>query len=137
MSCPRLRSLPTEAMSFSDGWSSRLSQRAFAHLLSEEHLDDALTHTRQRYANRRVAAMKALTTQLAPSGGIVKGGDGLNLWIHLMPGTDAGEVIERAASLGVLVAPGEPFIIRPGHNDVVRMSISGVGDSAGNAGRDA
>jgi DNA-binding transcriptional MocR family regulator len=126
MSCPRLHNLLAEAKSFSDGWSPRLSQRALAHLLSDEHLDDALAHARQLYANRRVAAMRILTTQLAPAGGIVKGGDGLNLWVRLMPGTDAGEVIERAASLGVLVAPGEPFFIRPGHNDVVRMSISGV-----------
>lgn len=126
VACPRLRNLLAEAKSFSDGWSPRLSQRALAHLLADPDVDGALAHARQRYANRRVAAMRTLTSQLASAGGTVKGGDGLNLWIRLMPGTDAGHVIERAASLGVLVAPGEPFFIRPGHNEVVRMSISGV-----------
>lgn len=129
VSCPRLRHLLAEAKSFSDGWSPRLSQRALAHLLSDPEVDDALAHARQLYTDRRLAALRTLTSQLAPAGGSVKGGDGLNLWIRLTPGTDAGEVIERAASLGVLVASGEPFFIRPGHNEVVRMSISGVDEA--------
>jgi hypothetical protein len=35
-------------------------------------------------------------------------------------------VIERAAALGVLVSPGEPFFIRPGRSDVVRLSASAI-----------
>jgi DNA-binding transcriptional MocR family regulator len=123
---PRMRNLLAEAKSFSDGWSSRLSQRALAHLLSDEQLDTTLANARQIYAGRRLAAMRVLTTRLGAAGGIVNGGDGLNLWIRLMPGTDAAEVVERAAARGVLLASGEPFFIRPGHNDVIRMSISSV-----------
>lgn len=123
---PRLRYQLAEAKSFTDGWSPRLSQRALAHLLSDEQLDTALASARQNYAARRLAAMRVLATRVGPAGGHVNGGDGLNLWIRLIPGTDAAEVVERAAALGVLLAPGEPFFIRPGHNDVVRMSISNV-----------
>jgi DNA-binding transcriptional MocR family regulator len=38
----------------------------------------------------------------------------------------AGEVIERAAALGVLVAPGEVFYLLPGHSDVVRFNVGSV-----------
>lgn len=30
------------------------------------------------------------------------------------------------AARGVLLTPGEPFFIRPGHADVVRLSIGGL-----------
>lgn len=129
---PRLRNLLAEAKSFTDGWSPQLSQRALAFLLSDPLLDDALAHARALYDRRRAAARTVLTERLAPSGGVVRGDDGLNLWIQLRPGTDAGDVIERAGALGVLCSPGEPFFIRPGRNDVLRMSISGV-DEAGAA----
>jgi GntR family transcriptional regulator / MocR family aminotransferase len=54
------------------------------------------------------------------------GRDGVNLWIHLPSGFDASEVIERAAALGVLVAPGEVFYLSPGHSDVVRFNVGSV-----------
>ncbi len=123
---PRLLNLLTEAKSFTDGWSSRLSQRALAHLLSDPELDDALDHTRSVYDRRRTIANDILAEKLAGVGALIRGGDGLSLWIQLSPGMDAGDVIERAGALGVVCTPGEPFFIRPGRNDVLRMSISGV-----------
>ena len=35
-------------------------------------------------------------------------------------------MIERAAALGVLVAPGEVFYLSPGHSDVVRCNVGSV-----------
>ncbi|MGH2561263.1 MAG: PLP-dependent aminotransferase family protein, partial [Thermomicrobiales bacterium] len=75
---PRLRYLLAEAKSFTDGWSPRLSQRALAHLLSDELLDTALASARQIYAARRLAAIRVLATRLEPEGAIVNGSDGLN-----------------------------------------------------------
>ena len=129
---PRLLHLLAEAKSFTDGWSPRLSQRALALLLSDPGLDDALDHARHLYDQRRLVARTILSDQLGDVGGIINGADGLNLWIRFRAGTDASGIIERAAALGVLCAPGEPFYIRPGRNDVLRMSISGV-DEAGAA----
>ena len=42
----------------------------------------------------------------------------------------------RAALLGVLVAPGEPFFIRPGRHDVLRLNAGSVpAEAAADAGR--
>ena len=60
------------------------------------------------------------------------GRDGVNLWIHLPSGFDAGEVIERGAALGVLVAPGEVFYLSPGHSDVCgSMSVRSKPNGSG------
>jgi GntR family transcriptional regulator/MocR family aminotransferase len=126
---PRILSLLAEAKSFTDGWSPRMSQRALAKLLSDPELDEALDNSRDRYDRRRAAAKAILTENLGPVGGVVWGDDGLNLWIQFSPGIDASEVLARVASLGVLVTPGEPFYIRPGRNDVLRLSISGVDEA--------
>ncbi|HEX5505946.1 MAG TPA: PLP-dependent aminotransferase family protein [Thermomicrobiales bacterium] len=123
---PRLRAALAEAKIFADGWSSRLAQRALAGVLADGALPDALATARRAYAARRVAALEILTARLLPAGGAASGADGINLWVHLPPGIDALEVIERAAALGALVAPGEPFFIRPGRGDVVRLSVGQV-----------
>lgn len=125
----RLRAMLVEAKSFADGWSSRLAQRALAHVLADPGFDAALAGARAEYALRRDAALGVLQARLHPVGGWASGADGINLWVHLPPGVDAVEVIERTAGLGVLVAPGEPFFIRPGHGEVVRISV-GMLDAA-------
>jgi GntR family transcriptional regulator/MocR family aminotransferase len=123
---PRLRALLNEAKSFADGWSSRLAQRALGHALADGELDVQLAAARDAYAARRAAALTPLVNTLAPLGGGATGADGVNLWVHLPPGADAAEAVERAATLGVLVAPGEPFYVRPGQGGTVRLSIGGV-----------
>lgn len=123
---PRLRAMLAEAKSFADGWSSRLVQQALANILADDELPQVLAVARDAYAARRAAALEILAAQLVPAGGMASGSDGVNIWVHLPPGTDALEVIEQAAALGVLAAPGEPFFIRPGHGDVVRLSIGQV-----------
>jgi DNA-binding transcriptional MocR family regulator len=50
----------------------------------------------------------------------------VNIWVHLPSGLDALHVVEQAASLGVLVAPGEPFFIRPGRGDVLRINAGAM-----------
>lgn len=127
---PRLRALITEAKSFADGWTSRLTQRALAHILADSALDMALEAACRDYAARRAAAARAVAAGSACN--VWEGRDGVNIWIHLPPETDATDVIERAAALGVLVAPGDPFFIRPGRRDVVRLNAGAV-----NAGRAA
>ena len=72
-------------------------------------------------------AARQLHALLAPLGGSAwSGADGVNIWVHLPSGLDALQVIEQAASLGVLVAPGEPFFIRPGRGDVLRINAGAV-----------
>lgn len=126
---PRLRAMLAEAKTFADGWSSRLAQRALATALADPALDRALLAARAEYARRRDAILAPLNDDLARLGGWATGSDGVNLWLHLPPGIDALEVIERTASRGILLAPGEPFFIRPGHSDVIRLSVGGLGQA--------
>lgn len=69
---------------------------ALARLLSDPALDDALACAQDLYVRRRPAAKAVLAKYLGSVSGIVKGDDGLNLWVQFSPGTDAGIVIERA-----------------------------------------
>lgn len=79
---------------------------------------------------------EVLVTGLTRSGGAVwPHSDGVNVWVKLPPGREAFEIVERAASLGVMTAPGEPFFIRPGRGRVLRINAGAVDASrAGEAG---
>lgn len=128
VAAPRLATILAEVKSLSDGWTSQISQCALAHLLRDPDLDQGLDAARQAYRRRRETVTGRLHDGLGHTGAHISGGDGLNIWINLPLGITASEVIDRAAHLGVLLASGEPFYIRPGHNDVIRMSISGIRD---------
>jgi DNA-binding transcriptional MocR family regulator len=134
---PRLRSLLAEAKSFADGWTSRIVQRTIARALADKELDGLLEKAAAAYAQRRIAAARELHTAFAPlGGGAWSGADGVNIWVHLPSGSDSIQVIEQSASLGVLVAPGEPFFIRPGRVDVLRLNAGAVSaDRAVEVGR--
>ena len=124
---PRLRSLLVEAKSFADGWTSRITQRVLARALADDELNALLERAAAAYAQRRIAAAHELHAAIAPLGGSAwSGADGVNIWVHLPSGSDSIHVIEQAASLGVLVAPGEPFFIRPGRVDVLRLNAGAV-----------
>jgi GntR family transcriptional regulator/MocR family aminotransferase len=123
---PRVKALLQEAKSHADGWSSRLLQRVLARVFQDEELTSWLGRVRQIYRIRRERVAEVLENCGVPGLVIWPGRDGVNLWIRLPTGFDASEVIERAAALGVLVAPGEVFYLLPGHSDVVRFSIGSV-----------
>ena len=115
-----------EAKSHADGWSSRLLQRVLAGVLQDDGLASWLDRVRHTYRTRRERVAEVLANCGLPGVGAWPGRDGVNLWIHLPSGFDAGEVIERAAALGMLVAPGEVFYLSPGHGDVVRFNVGSV-----------
>jgi DNA-binding transcriptional MocR family regulator len=124
---PHLRELLAEAKSFADGWTSRLLQRTLAGVLADEELSGELNRARETYCDRRQRAAEVVNSILAVhGGGTYCGPDGLNLWVHLPPGVDAKDTVERAAAEGVRVAEGEPFFLRPGHSDVVRLNAGSV-----------
>lgn len=134
---PRLWSVLAEAKTLADGWTSRLLQRALAAVLADDEFGESMDSARESYRERRRRAAEALNQALQAHGGWTWcGPDGLNLWVHLPPGVDAIDVVERAAASGVRVAPGEPFFIRPGHSNAVRLNAGSVpADQAAHAGR--
>ena len=123
---PRLKTLLQEAKSHADGWSSRLLQRVLAGVLQDDALASWWGRVRNTYRTRRERVAEALSNCGIAGVAAWPGRDGVNVWIHLPSGLDAGEVIERAAALGVLVAPGEVFYLLPGHSDVVRFNVGSV-----------
>lgn len=125
---PRLAAMLGEAKSLMDGWTAVHSQNTLVHVLKDPELEPALSRARQSYMARRDAIMAVLEARLAGTGTRLSGTDGLNIWIRLPLGVAATDVVDNAASAGVLLVSGEPFYIRPGHNDVIRMSISGIAD---------
>jgi DNA-binding transcriptional MocR family regulator len=79
-----------------------------------------------------------LVAGLAPKHGwAASGDDGVNVWVYLPPGVESFEVVERAAALGVLTAPGEPFFVRPGRSDVIRMNAGSVEPTRASAAAEA
>jgi GntR family transcriptional regulator/MocR family aminotransferase len=123
---PRVKTLLQEAKSQADGWSSRLLQRVLAGVLEDDALAPWWGRVRQTYQTRRERVAEVLSRRGTTGVAAWPGRDGVNVWIHLPSGFDAGEVIERAAALGVLIAPGEVFYLSPGHSDVVRFNVGSV-----------
>ncbi len=126
-----------DAKSFSDGWTSRLLQRVMAEALGDGELPAALDRARDEYRARRETAAAAVNEILLPhGGGAWCGPDGVNLWVHLPPGVDAREAVERSAAAGVQVADGGAFFIAPGHDSMVRLNAGSVPATlTGKAGR--
>ncbi len=123
----RFRSMLVEAKGYADGWTSRLIQRVLAHLLTSKDLPQHLQMACDTYASRRHAATEIIDASLATLGGhVTPSMDGVNIWIHLPPGIEVFTTLRLAAALDVVAAPGEPFYIRPGRGDVIRMNAGAV-----------
>ncbi|MGI8745224.1 MAG: PLP-dependent aminotransferase family protein [Bryobacteraceae bacterium] len=127
---PRLRNILMDAKGYADGWTSRMVQRVFAAALVEDELQESLSIAKAEYAERRRRAAEGLSL------GAARNDDGVNLWVGLPLGLEAAQVVERVAALGALVVSGEPFFVRPGRREAVRLSVGAVSpEQAFRAGR--
>jgi DNA-binding transcriptional MocR family regulator len=97
-------------------WSPRILQRALHHMLTSEAVERQLGEARRRYGERRAMLREAF----AAEGVQVSATDGINLWV---PVTDERDAMVTLASLGIGVAPGRPFQLRPGAPHV-RVTVS-------------
>lgn len=124
---PRLSAAMREAKAFTDGWTSRLLQRTAAAMLRDPKIGAALRIAAASYGERREAAVEALLETCARDGVEASAGrDGVNVWVRLPAGVDCLQLVEAAAEAGVLLAPGEPFHIKPGHSGHVRFNAGSV-----------
>lgn len=117
-----LRTQLLEAKNFHDGWTSRLAQQALANILADPEIDAAFQRARDVYQTRRNVITDILTERLNGVAITFRAADGVSVWIRLLHGVDPLDVINQAALKGVLITSGEPFFIRPGHNDVIRFN---------------
>jgi len=121
-----LKTLLQEAKGHADGWSSRLLQRVLSGVLQDDALGSWLARASSTYRTRRARVAEVIANCGIPGVVMWPVRNGVNLWIQLPSGFDAGEIIERGAALGVLAAPGEVFYLSPGHHDVIRFNVGSV-----------
>lgn len=127
---PPIRHSLLMAKSFADGWTSRISQRVLAAVLSHPRTDEALLRARTEYARRRAALRDAIMdVNGAHRLGLAVdeiGPDGLHLWVTLPRGCSADRVVEVAARDGFLLAAGQPFFVTPGNQRHLRLNAGAV-----------
>ncbi len=122
-----LHQMLMEAKNLADGWTSRIAQRALCRLLKYPECKVRLSEVASTYKQSRDSLTAALNGELESLGGRVwKSADGVNLWIELPAGVDCNHIVESAAALGVLLAPGEPFFLEPGQHRYVRLNAGRV-----------
>ena len=102
------------------GWSSRILQAVLLAMLRDDDTIDQIAVARQAYADRRAA----FTAALAEHAITTTGTDGINQWV---PVVDERSTAIALAAQGIGVAPGTPFLVRPG-TDHVRITIGLVDD---------
>jgi DNA-binding transcriptional MocR family regulator len=118
-----------EGKFYTDGWSSSFSQKALAHAFADPELDNATALARRTYNSRRHLFVQALSAvSSADDFTIAPASDGVNVWISLHNGISASDVAERAAATGMLLATGEPFFIRVGRDDALRVNTGMIAD---------
>ena len=102
------------------GWSSRILQAVLLGMLRDAGTAEQITRARAVYAERRTAFARALGEHGidAPSA------DGINHWVRVA--NEQATAIALAAQ-GIGVAPGAPFLVRPGAQHV-RVTIGLVDD---------
>jgi DNA-binding transcriptional MocR family regulator len=106
--------------SFGTGWTSRILQRALAHLLDDPAAQSAVRAAREAYAWRR----DQLVEELAARGVVVTNRDGLSVWI---PVRDEQSALVTLATHGVAVSPGSRFFHSRG-TPHIRAAVSNVRD---------
>jgi DNA-binding transcriptional MocR family regulator len=121
--------------SFGTGWTSRILQRALAHLLDDPAAQAAVHAAREAYAWRR----GRMVDELAAQGITVPNRDGLAVWI---PVRDEQSALVTLATHGTAVSPGSRFFhgrgaphiraavsnIRSDHARVAEMLAVAAGD---------
>jgi DNA-binding transcriptional MocR family regulator len=126
----RLRALLFEEKSFADGWTSHSTQLATAFVLEDPATEKILKAATKAYAERREAAIRVLLSEAHGLARTITKGDGLSVWVELSNEVRPSEVVEQAAALGVIIAPGEPFYLAIGRNNAVRFNAGSARDVA-------
>jgi DNA-binding transcriptional MocR family regulator len=100
------------------GWTSRMVQSILYDLLTDPVSVARVQEARGAYAARQSSLAEALTAEgvrFAPA-------DGLNLWL---PVRDERAALVHLATEGIRVAPGTPFLLRPG-GAFIRVTVSAL-----------
>ena len=106
--------------------SNPLAQWAVAAYLNRGELDSHLAGLAPIYAGRRDALEASLRHEAGEMLSWRSPAGGFYLWVHLMAGLRAREVLAEASREGVAFVPGDLFHADGGGRDALRLAFSGV-----------
>ncbi len=96
-------------------------QRALAVFFLEGHVDRQMKRILPRYRGRRDAAMKALAAQMPEGVTWSRPEGGFCTWVTLPGATALADLYRAALDRGVIIAPGEVFMVDPGPRRHLRI----------------
>lgn len=110
----------------SDLHTDQLSQATLAEFAKTGLLEKHLKRMMRIYARRLHAMEKSLERHLP--GGIewTRPEGGMSIWITLLPGLDAGELLIHVRERGVLFVPGRYFFVQNPRLNTLRLGFAGV-----------
>lgn len=97
------------------GWTSRILQAILVQMLTDPAADRKVAAARTAYEHRCGALRAALRERDVPC----TAGDGVNVWVDVV---DERSAMLTLAAMGIRVAPGGPFLIRPTGSDHLRVT---------------
>ncbi len=99
-----------------------MNQIAMARFLKDGGYERHL-RTLRKTLSAQVSAMRAAILRYFPKGTLVsRPSGGYLLWIELPQGIDAEVIYQKALNLGILIAPGHLFSIKPRYTHCMRLS---------------
>ena len=119
-----------QAKQASDLHSSSLLQRVVFEIVRNGFLDDHLQASRALYRRHAAALDVALRSHLADHAHWQAPAGGMFLWLRLIGGLNAEQLLETALAAGVAFVPGAPFFASAPDHATLRLCFSTVGQAA-------
>lgn len=116
----------TEAKQSCDLHTDQLSQAVLLRFLESGRLADHRRRIIEAGALRLDAALQACERYLPAGSRFTRPEGGMNLWVELPEGLDAGEMLARAQREGVSYLPGRYFAVSRDFSNCFRISFAGL-----------
>jgi 2-aminoadipate transaminase len=120
--CRRL----AEAKQSCDLHTDQLSQAVLLRFLESGRLADHRRRVIEAGSERLDAVLQACERHLPPGTAYTRPEGGMNLWVRLPEGIDAGEMLQRAQREGVSYLPGKYFGVGRDFSNCLRLSFAGL-----------
>jgi len=120
--CKRL----AEAKQSCDLHTDQLSQAVLLRFLESGRLADHCKRVIEAGRERLDAALQGCERYLPPGTSYTRPEGGMNLWVQLPDGIDAGEMLQRAQREGVSYLPGKYFGVARDFSNCLRISFAGL-----------
>lgn len=104
----------------------QLAQAVLAEFTRRGHLARHIAKMRKAYARKLQTVEAALAKSMPQGTRWTHPGGGMAVWVELLPGFDASELLIHVRERGVLFAPGRYFFIQNPQPNTLRLSFTNV-----------